>query len=399
MSIGSLFKAPLYGYDIVRNFYNVSDDPILIAASISDALAIVARLAWAVKEQLDFININNPNVRILKETYEMITVLEALNGIGPPVKGDAFTAGASGFAGVYASAGSAFPDKRWQGKAAIAYAAQNQDQQERVETIADADRIMAGVLNRQALEVSTARVVLASMKLVCVCAFWAAQSRPPPESLPFQNTVANVVLTGASTACIALTAFGLENAGKVHKAIAIYNKIAAGGVSMGAGGAAAGVSAAPASSVSGFSGSSGMRSVTPDVSGLAGVAGGDKRAPRSDFSGVGQARGADVSVESTPQPHTADAAAPSAPGLTMPTVAPLAGMSGQAAPSGQGQQVASMGQQGRGAVAPGEEAAEQAPAAGEVEGPEAGAASGAAGAQGVPIQVATPGGEQVQQPR
>jgi len=95
-----------------------------------------------------------------------ISAIEAANGFGPPVTGRAFTDSASQFDQVHTTLQSAAADPmKWSGSAADKYRIKNSEQQAFAETVANANRKLADLLQNQAKQVDVARTALASIKL------------------------------------------------------------------------------------------------------------------------------------------------------------------------------------------------------------------------------------------
>jgi hypothetical protein len=325
-------------------------------------------------------------LRILEAAISLITFLEQFNGIGIPDTGNAFIDGKSQFEKIYESLPSAFPDDtKWHGEAANAYRLDNQNLRNLVHAMAHWDGRMADVLNTQAGQVNDARVYVAAMKDVLVALLWILTCVADPGfSMGVQVVFSLAAITAVSYELGQLVNQAADNADNVEFVIAKYNQVAefaaeAAGAPVRVPGFTAEVAAVLTSNVSSFSRSSSMMSATPDMSELAGAASGDKRAPLGTVSGVGQT----------------DATAPQTPASTMPT---LAAMAGQATKAGRVPPVVPLATQG--ARAPAQQATPEMDTLAEgVQGAGAGAASGDQNAEGAPIQVATPGGEQAQQPK
>lgn len=95
-----------------------------------------------------------------------ISAVEAANGFGSPVTGRAFTDSASQFDQVQTTLRSAAADpKKWSGPAADNYILKNSDQQVLADSVANANRQLADLLENQAQQVDVTRTTLASLKL------------------------------------------------------------------------------------------------------------------------------------------------------------------------------------------------------------------------------------------
>jgi hypothetical protein len=87
----------------------------------------------------------------------VIAGLKDTTGQGDPARGEAFGQAQSTFHGVTATFKSAVPDHRWSGTGSYAYADQNTRQQLRSEAMADADREVHKVLDREAAQITLRR--------------------------------------------------------------------------------------------------------------------------------------------------------------------------------------------------------------------------------------------------
>jgi hypothetical protein len=87
----------------------------------------------------------------------IIAGLKDTTGQGSPEQGEAFGRAQSAFAGVNETLRSAVPEDGWVGAGAFAYADQNTRQQLRSEAMADADRQVHKVLERQADQIALRR--------------------------------------------------------------------------------------------------------------------------------------------------------------------------------------------------------------------------------------------------
>jgi uncharacterized protein YukE len=340
---------------------------------------------------------------IILSTLAVVEVLELTTGFGPPNEGDDLKVGSEQFATVSGQLGSAFPDDNWQGSASQAYADRNTALQNNAQTMADLDLQLAAIVKDQADWVTHIRLGFGILKDLLAAAFAIELAIkltvPPPGGLTtaqlFATIVAGLGATIAAGMLGTLCYFSVENAKKADALTTQYTELAAAAVLSGTPLTPTEVPAAVESTVSSFeaisSSMSGMAAM-PDVATLASLAPeGASPQQRALLSAL-------MGEDETPGDGT--------PAFTMPTLAQVTAMSGQAAKlsgyvgqhmnlvnqmTGQVQQLASMAQQGQAAPP----AKETTPAE-DVDG--AGAALGTEAAERAPIELAAVGAQQAQEP-
>ena len=315
--------------------------------------------------------------------------LSAWQGIpGYPDQGDDFRDGSQQFTEAHRLLSEAVADpKRWDGDAAHIYNEANATLMGLAQTMANLDLEIAAIVKDQADWVTQTQLGLGITQDILIVALpvvFSLESNFATFWTAYWLAIAAAV--GAIGAAIGLLGNCLgrsvENAQTVDGLTTQYEDVAAKAALAPTTDIQENVAAAEQSTVSGFADISG----TPTVASSAGLASdsGAKRAPRSAVTGDGQRFGVDSPEVSTPRDETA----PSAPALTMPTVAEVRQWSGQAANlSGSSSPRSNrVGQRG---------APEEALRAGDIE--DAGAL-GAEGAERAPIDVAAPGPEAVREP-
>jgi hypothetical protein len=305
--------------------------------------------------------------------------LELTTGFGSPHEGDDLRDGAKQFSKIYEQLGSIFPDDSWQGSASQAYSKQNTDLQGLAKKMQEHDATLAAIVKDHADFLTHTHLVFGILKDALIVGFIIELiikfSLPQPPlgatpSLTFAKVVAVLGVSIAAGMLGALLGSTTTNADKADTVAAEYGAVAADAYKLSVRLLAAKpeVPAAEQSTVSSFEDiSAGMpkMSAPPQAPVSAGVASGSgaERPLLSALSGDGDTRG-DGSSEI--------AETLSAPGFTMPTLAQVSAMSGQAAKlsgqlsqhanvvnqaMGQIQQIAQMAQQGKEAAAPAKEAA------------------------------------------
>jgi uncharacterized protein YukE len=340
-----------------------------------------------------------PGVSPILWALTVAEVLELTAGFGPPHEGADLKAGSDQFAKVYEQLGSAFPDDSWQGSASQAYADQNKAFQDLAKTIRDLDAELAAKVKDHADFVTHIRLGFGILKDSLIAALIIELiigiAVPPPAGASAARTFAMVVAgLGASIAGGMAGALGGCSYGRSLDVDALTTKYGALAAEVKKSSdkplaAKAKVPAAEQSTVSSFEDiSAGMpkMSAPPEAPALASVASGGSSA-----------------VAGTPETT-------STPGFTMPTLAQLTAMSGQAAKlsghvtphatlvnqaMGQIQQIAQMAQQGQEATAPAKERAPKEPAPAEAALVEAAPAEAA---ERAPIEAAPVGPEQTREP-
>jgi hypothetical protein len=329
----------------------------------------------------------------------IVEVLEWTTGFGPPHEGDDLKAGSEQFAKVFEQLGSAFSDDSWQGAASEAYTKQNKDLQDLAKRMREQDAKLAAKVKDHAEWVTHARSGFAALKGLLITAVIIEliiyATVPAPAGLTagqtFARTVAVLGVGIAGSMVAILSSMSGHCANEVNFAAVEYGEVAASAQKLAIRllAAKARVPAAEQSTVSSFEDiSAGMpkMSAPPEAPALASVASGGSSA-----------------VAGTPETT-------STPGFTMPTLAQLTAMSGQAAKlsghvtphatlvnqaMGQIQQIAQMAQQGQEATAPAKERAPKEPASAEAALAEAAPAEGA---ERAPIEAAPVSPEQAHEP-
>ncbi len=366
--------------------------------------------------------------KVLDAAIALIGALELFNGFGNPDSGFDFTSGKMKFeeyseALVRANRDSAY----WgDGESAEAYDAANQKLFDQSGEMQRLDAEMQALVEKQGQEVYEVRLIIAyTLVGLTGClpvAVLIYRSGPwgPPLSYIFQ-TAAALAAIGVAVAYETKTAGESKaNAIEADTLAAQYDTVTQ-AVQPSGTLAAIEVPEALKSTVSNFEAGSDSTSGMSAVADTAGLAGRGARADaRALQTGDGDTSGDDAPAET--------------PAFTLPSMSQITEASGQVAEisghvaqhmnlvnqmMGSAQQLASMAQQGQGAVAPAEEAgAEEAALAGaapeeatlagaaaveaalegDVEGAGAGAASATEGAERAPIEVATVGPQQGQEP-
>jgi EspA/EspE family len=330
---------------------------------------------------------------IILWTITIVEILELTTGLGPPDEGGRLKAGSQQFSTLDAQLKSALPDGSWQGLASEAYAGLDTVLQNLAQTMAGLDLQLADVVENQAEWVTHMRLGFGILKDVLLVAFLTevtmtllpSPAGPVPARI-FGLTVSGLGIAIATGFLATLCTFSFENAKKADALASEYSQAAARSVQHGSL-AQTKVATAGQSAVSSFeaisAGMSGMAD-EPIVASLAGAASGSekKRAPLA----------AQMSQSEPPSGGT-----PEVPAVTMPLLAQVSAMSGQASTHsgnvsphadlvnqamGHIQQVAHKPPQRQGAAAPPEDTA----LAGDAEG--AGAATGTAATERAPIEIA-----------
>jgi EspA/EspE family len=356
---------------------------------------------------------------IISITLTIVEVLELTIGFGPPTEGEDLKAGAQQFAALSEQLKSALPDYRWEGSGSEAYADIDTALQNLAQSMATLDVQLASLVKDQAEWVTHARlgfgilknILLAAIIIEIVMTFAVPAPAGPVAAKAFAITVATLGL-GAATAFLGtLTYYSVTNGQKADALANQYTELAAGTVQTGSA-AEAKVATSEETAVSSFD------AISNSMSGMSALAASPApAAPAAAANGSENDRAplsAQMSAAEAPAGNTTetpDQKAPSTPAVTMPTVAQLSAMSGQAAKlsgqvsqpanlvsqaMGQLQQMVQTAQQGQGAAAPAEDAAEGADLTSDVEG--AGASLGTQGAERAPVEVGASGTERAQQP-
>jgi uncharacterized protein YukE len=369
---------------------------------------------------------------IILTTLTVVEGLELFAGFGPPAEGDKLKDGSQQFTTLCGQLKSALPDARWQGSAAQAYTDQTTGLQNIAQTLAELDNRLAALVKDQADWVTHMRLGFGILKDLLIAAYlieMALGIMPAPTGPTLATIFASLVCVGGIAVAMGfLTTLGIcsvVNAVKVDALTTQYTEKAAAAVQKGTQLTQTGAAEAAKSTVSGLEDTSASMlrmSAIADVSTSAGVASsGDERPALSARTGAGETPG-DGSPEIPPIAETPDKTTPSTPSFTVPTLAQLTALSGQATKlsealsphtnlvdqmMGQIQQLAQRAQQRQGALAPTEQAAPEEAAlagasavratlAGDVEGAEA--AVGTQTVERAPIEVAAVDPEGAREP-
>lgn len=395
----------------------------------------IGKFGWYAKDKISFLEkglkTKGPTptpTAIIDVAMVVVTILDLLNGIWPPDKGDRFKLGKSEFENMQQYLESAIPDSaKWSGEAAEAYAAQTKILLQLAKDMQANDLALAALLEEHGNRVQKMHRDYAIILMTLVAAqltamiLWSWPVFGPVASVKFQVVTVVVlsftilglqgeVCTASQRKADAISRLAEKYAetGKAAEPVGTFAKIA--------------VTGAEEARVSSFEAiSASMSGPPPSFSTLVDMAKADPSMNEhpllSAVTGDGAAAGVSTSgaTETPEAPQTSDGTTPAAPGtpaFTLPSLSQINRASGQAAQMsghlsqhanlvnqtmGQVQQLASMGQQGQAAAAPAEGAApEEATLAGDVE--DAGAGAGAEGAERAPIDAAAGAAEQAQEP-
>jgi hypothetical protein len=410
----------------------VHQDWIGMSANI---LGGVGKIGWYARDKFTFLKdglelqkgVKYPAptpTAIVDVAMVVVGLIDACMGMWPPDRGHEFDTGRAEFESMQLWLRLADPDEaKWSGDTAKNYAAQNKELQDLAQKMQELDKTTQARLQNQADVVQDAHTALAVCLMLLVFAqlaamvIWAAGPGGPAASVLFQTAFVTTIFLLVVGYVGAVIESSYRNATELNKLANDYKDV---GQKAEPSGTFTKISVHAAeestvSSVADISASMSGASAMPDFATVANIARANASAGEnpllSAFTGDGETPGDSASDE------VADT-----PASTMPTLAQLTAMSGQAAKisghlsqhvnlfnqgMGQIQQIASMAQQGQGAAAPAEEAAAEeaalagaAPAeatlAGDVEG--AGAALGTEAAERAPIDAAAIGPEQAQEP-
>lgn len=323
--------------------------------------------------------------------------LELMTGFGPPEMGDDLRDGSEKFTKLAEQLAGAQPDDSWQGSGKEGYAESTTNLQGLAQLLADKDNELADAIKHQGICVEHIRlsyailtdllvvslIISIRMKLEGIGAYGAA------EAAIFEKRAAYLGAGLGASLMVILIGLSGGTADKINGLIDDYDSLAANAPQGSTTGVQAHGLGAAESSVSSF------QDISDSMSGASAKESASAEQPRGLEAFATDDETPKAGEDGTP----ADPLTPSAtPAFTMPTLAQLGAISGQAPkisgdPFDQttrhGQQFASMTQQRRVAGAPGEEAV----AAEDVAG------AGADRAEGAPIEVAGVGAEQLEQNR
>lgn len=403
-----------------------------------NAGAAVGKSLWYLKDKIKFIEnglkqkgpVKGPTI-IVDLAIVALGVMDLMNGVLAPHRGEAFTTGKNEFDSTLLNLKLAKADPaKWSGEGADAYAAANAALTELVKQMQDLDKQMQSHLADHAQTVAKVHQVIAACLLALVIAqgaalvLWSIPVVGPKISVIFQAV--SVAATGGTT----LVYEGIVLHSSAYKSALIdtmagdYTAVAEKAPIKGSF-AKIGVLGADETKVSSFKAISDGMSSMATVSGMPTVnallsrgsatLSADEREIISTLTGSDDGFAAAASAATTPEvPEAPEDKTPTAPAVTPPTLGQLSQASGQFAKMSQTisqpvnqtmqqvQQIASMAQQGQGAAAPAETAAteaapaEEAALAGDVEGAAAG--TGTEGTERAPVDAAVAGTQQTPQP-
>jgi hypothetical protein len=179
---------------------------------------------------------------ILECALLAVEVIGLLNGFGQEDTGDVFKTAVANLKTAEALLEAAYPSSDWVGKGEENYAEADTDQLARVKTLADLDRQMQGLIEKEAAEVDDARNMIGYIKTGIFVAMPIAMSLyyaglaisletwglVPPTilSIPFQYAVATASI-GSTTYCEAVIGAAAEdNARTMRKLTSEYEQLA-----------------------------------------------------------------------------------------------------------------------------------------------------------------------------
>ena len=379
--------------------------------------AAIGKFGWYARDKIDFLvkglkveGITPTPTAIIDVAMVVVTILDLLNGVWPPDKGDRFLLGKSEFENMQHFLEAADPDPaKWSGTGAAAYKAQNDILLQLTKDLQGYDKEFADLLKAHATRVQKMHTDYAIMLMVLVAAqltsmvIWSLPALGGPvASFKFQVlTVLAMALTIMSLQGDVCSA-SQDKASKISELGTKYTTAGASAEAVATSGTFAKIASTGAqeTSVSSFEAiSASMSGAPPSFATLANIAKTDPSIEEhpllSSFTGDGAAAGEGAF-------GAADAAAAPAatpPAVTPPSVTQAAQVSGPlAAMSGR--------QQGQGAAAPAKKPAAQEAApeeaalvgAAPAEAEPGGAGVGTEGAQRAPVGAGAAGTEQAQQP-
>ncbi|MDF3341340.1 EspA/EspE family type VII secretion system effector [Mycolicibacterium septicum] len=169
-----------------------------------------------------------------------INGMQLMCGVGAPETGDRFAKGANGFTAISDSLKRATPTDQWRSSGSNAYAAQNEQQQERATAMGKIDSEVKDIIANQAKQIESTRKALeiVATSLTFMIPIAIAIGKVPPTG-PAQQMAFELGAVAGSMP-IALGAFGtmeartLANAQKFQQAGNAYQEVAAGAKPKGA---------------------------------------------------------------------------------------------------------------------------------------------------------------------
>ncbi|OBB91642.1 hypothetical protein A5779_23705 [Mycolicibacterium peregrinum] len=153
-------------------------------------------------------------------------------GIGNPDSGDRFGQGSEQLGDVGQTLESATPTDSWQGDASSAYTSQDAKQQERARTIAEADKKIEAVIQKQAKQIDFSRQYLGTNATVLGYAIIpAVAAKAFVATAPYAIAIEVGAVAGTVPPCMAMmtkmAANSTANAAEVVAASAQYAKVTA----------------------------------------------------------------------------------------------------------------------------------------------------------------------------
>lgn len=231
----SIYEGFNWGKSVIEHPMSAGDHTgWAVAGTGADAVTLMQSLATDGAKALQ-------NARLAKAAatpiirYGLLTMMGMSNatGIGEPETGDRFAQGAEGFKAVSDALGSTKPPASWQGNASDAYADQNQEQEQRADTMAEIDQTVKEVLDNEAHQVDVARKMLDRCQTVLslsIPAAIAAKLLPGGAaiSIGIQSAAVGGTMPFALERFRGLAQNAARNATEIRRAGASYDDIASG---------------------------------------------------------------------------------------------------------------------------------------------------------------------------
>ncbi|MGV0740019.1 EspA/EspE family type VII secretion system effector [Mycobacterium syngnathidarum] len=174
-----------------------------------------------------------PQTPIIQSGLLAIAAMNLQCGIGTPDSGDRFANGNKELNTVGQILQSATPTQNWQGSASSAYATQDVKQLDRSQLMAEADRTMQAIVQKQAGQVTNTRSILDACSValgIMVAPAMAAYPLVPAGPAISMSIQIGAVAGSVPIAMAAMTKMGVDaamNGVEVAKATRIYNQVAA----------------------------------------------------------------------------------------------------------------------------------------------------------------------------
>ncbi|BBX28318.1 EspA/EspE family type VII secretion system effector [Mycolicibacterium alvei] len=184
--------------------------------------------------------INGFGTPIIGAALLAINGMQLMCGVGDPETGDRFAKGAHHFTAIADTLKWSTPTEQWHGRGSDAYAAENEQQQERAAKMSKIDAEVKGIVANEAKQISNTRTALeiVATSLTFMIPIAIAIGKIPPTGPA--NQMAFEIGAVAGSMPIALGAFGtmesltLANAQKFRQAASDYQEVAAGAKPAGA---------------------------------------------------------------------------------------------------------------------------------------------------------------------